>query len=104
MTTRELIEDLPGAERVIPGLEDLANGLRTVDALLVASAASRLQELGLVIAGDLPTDPEHRLYDLLAESNGDETHSRYNALIRRLVSFKRALEHRRRSTNSSLNG
>jgi len=36
--------------------------------------------------------PEHRLYRLLAHSDADSAHSRYNALIRRLVSFERALE------------
>jgi hypothetical protein len=35
--------------------------------------------------------PEHRLYARLAQDNPDAAHSRYNALIRRLVSFERAL-------------
>jgi hypothetical protein len=35
--------------------------------------------------------PEHRLYALLAVTNADSAHSRYNALVRRLVSFERAL-------------
>jgi hypothetical protein len=34
--------------------------------------------------------PEHRLYQLLAAAHGDAAHSRYNALLRRLVSFERA--------------
>jgi hypothetical protein len=37
-------------------------------------------------------DPEHRLYALLARTEGDAAHSRFNALIRRLVSFERAAE------------
>ena len=36
--------------------------------------------------------PEHRLYELLAQADSDAAHSQYNALIRRLVSFERALE------------
>jgi hypothetical protein len=36
--------------------------------------------------------PEHRLYELLAREEPDSAHSRYNALIRRLVSLERALE------------
>jgi hypothetical protein len=32
-------------------------------------------------------DPEHRLYDLLAQRDGDLAHARYNAFLRRLVSF-----------------
>ena len=37
-------------------------------------------------------DPEHKLYELLAAEDSDAAHSRYNALIRQLVSFERALE------------
>jgi hypothetical protein len=33
---------------------------------------------------------EQRLYELLAERHGDAAQSRYNALVRRLVSFERA--------------
>jgi hypothetical protein len=36
-------------------------------------------------------NPEHRLYDLLRERDPDAAHGRYNALVRRLVSFERAL-------------
>jgi hypothetical protein len=35
---------------------------------------------------------EHRLYRLLTQDDPDSAHARYNALIRRLVSFKRAAE------------
>jgi hypothetical protein len=35
--------------------------------------------------------PELRLYALLTESDGDAAHGRYDALVRRLVSFERAL-------------
>jgi len=37
-------------------------------------------------------DPEHRLYALLSRTEGDAAHSRFNALIRRLVSVERAAE------------
>ena len=46
--------------------------------------------LGLAVADPLP-DPEVRLYRLLAKEHGDAAHSRYNALVRRLVSYQRAL-------------
>jgi hypothetical protein len=36
--------------------------------------------------------PEIRLYELLGRDAPDTAHSRYNALIRRLVSFERAAE------------
>jgi len=35
---------------------------------------------------------ELRLYVLLQAEEGDGAHSRYNALVRRLVSFERAAE------------
>jgi hypothetical protein len=84
--------DLPGAELVRQGLADLQAGLVTVPALLVSIGAPRLQRL----LGELPhptlSTPEHRLYDLLASEDSDAAHSRYNAYIRRLVSFERAAE------------
>jgi hypothetical protein len=38
--------------------------------------------------------PEHRLYTLLEDEDPTAAHAAYNALIRRLVSFERALEQR----------
>jgi hypothetical protein len=82
--------ELPGGDLVQAGLEDLRAGRETSVALLVAIGAPRLRQLGI----EVPTieTPEHRLYDLLARDEPDSAHSRYNALIRRLVSFERALE------------
>jgi hypothetical protein len=82
--------ELPGGDLVRDGLADLRAGRETPAALLVATGAPRLRQLGF----DVPSvaTPEHRLYDLLARHEPDSAHSRYNALIRRLVSFERALE------------
>jgi hypothetical protein len=44
------------------------------------------------LPAQLPSNPEHRLYDLLAQDDSDSAHSRYNALLRRLVSYERAAE------------
>lgn len=83
---------LPGAELVEEGLRDLAAGKETIPALLVAIGEPRLRRIGLPVP-DHPFDhPEHRLWALLAEPDSDSAHSRYNALIRRLVSFERAAE------------
>lgn len=82
---------LPGADLIRDGLRDIANGVESVPALLVLVGAPRLRNLGF----DVPdTDylPEHRLYELLAADDWQSAHSRYNALIRRLVSFERAAE------------
>jgi hypothetical protein len=42
-----------------------------------------------IIREGLP-HPEDALFDRLEETHGDGAHSRYNALIRRMVSFARA--------------
>lgn len=83
---------LPGAEIVSEGLADLANGRRTAASLLVAIGAVRLRRLGLDIPEIRVSDPERHLYELLAREGSDAAHSRYNALLRRLVSFERAAE------------
>jgi hypothetical protein len=85
---------VPGAELVVPGLRDLGEGRETTEALLVAIGATRLRALGFQVPPGRP-HPEHRLYDHLAQREGLHAHSAYNALIRRLVSFERAMEGRR---------
>ena len=84
-------EGLPGADLVKRGLEDLARGGATIEALLVSVGAPRLRRAGVDVPSPL-SDPEHRLYHALAREHGNDAHSKYNALIRRLVSFERALE------------
>jgi hypothetical protein len=83
---------LPGGDLIDAGVEDLRRGRETLAALLVAIGAPRLREIGIELPAYLPANPEHRLYDLLSETDPDSAHSRYNALIRRLVSFERAAE------------
>lgn len=85
----EKLRDLPGAELVEAGLRDLADGRETEAALLVLVGAPRLRALGLEIASSPFDRPEHRLYRLLQQSDADGAHARYNALVRRLVSFER---------------
>jgi hypothetical protein len=85
------VTGLPGADYIEAGLADLACGVESVPALLVAIGAPRLRRAGISVPPGPPT-PEHRLYHLLARGGADTAHSRYNALIRRLVSFERALE------------
>jgi hypothetical protein len=85
------LERLPGGDLVAKGLEDLARGQATIEALLVSVAAPRLRAAGLPVAKELPR-AEHRLYEELARPDPDSAHSRYNALLRRLTSFESALE------------
>lgn len=92
--------DLPGADFVVRGLADLYLGNASEDALLVSIAAPRLRRLGLEVPelpkrefDGLPEPYEHRLYDLLSEEDPARAHSRYNAVLRRMVSYARAAEH-----------
>jgi len=84
-----LASAFPGFELVEAGLRDLTEGRRTVAALVVSIGAPRLRELGFEVTCPIE-DADHTLYELLAAEDVDSAHGRYNALIRRLVSFERA--------------
>lgn len=90
----EELKHLPGAEFVLEGIEDLRQNKETENSLLVKIGATRLRSAGLAIpSGGTDCElPEHLLYRWLAKEYQNEAHSRYNAMIRRLVSFERALE------------
>jgi hypothetical protein len=89
----DAIDDaLPGADLIRQGMGDLRQGLESIEALLVLVGAPRLRRIGIDVPDRAVTHPEHRLYELLAQSDQDSAHSRYNALLRRLVSFERAAE------------
>lgn len=82
----------PGGNLIQQGLIDLAADRETEAALLVLIGAPRLRAAGVPVPlRDVP-EVEHRLYELLASRDSDGAHSEYNALIRRLVSFERAIE------------
>jgi hypothetical protein len=54
-------------------------------------AAPRLRMLGFDVPAGEGGRSSHRLYELLDRDAG--AHSRYNALVARIVSFARAAEH-----------
>ncbi len=85
-------EALPGGDLVEKGLRDLAEGRETAEALLVSIGAFRLKAAGVPVPVRRFENPERRLYELLAREDSDSAHSRYNALLRRLVSFEDAAE------------
>jgi hypothetical protein len=89
---RSVPADLPGHELIADGLRDLAEGRESESSLLVAMAAPRLRALGFDVPESGGERPSHRLYELLDEQDRG-THSRYNALVARVVSFARAAEH-----------
>lgn len=82
----------PGEDLIARGIADLQEGRETVHSLLVSIGAFRLRRAGIKVPQNEFSSPEHRLYELLSKEDSDSAHSRYNALIRRLVSFERAAE------------
>lgn len=82
---------LPGEDLIAEGLSDLASGAETAASLLVSIGAPRLRRLGVTVPPRTFPHPEHRLYALLARGGPSTAHSRYNAYLRRLVSYERAL-------------
>ena len=95
MITPDLMLGLPGEELLREGLADFQSGRCTIPACLVSMARPRLRRAGLITeggAGSFP-EPERQLYHLLGQEGGD-AYSRYNALVRELVSFEQALDRR----------
>lgn len=83
----------PGQDLVEEGLADLRAGRLSIAGMLVATARTRLAATGLDVPDVTAERPAHALYDLLAAENPLTAHGRYNALVRRLVSYLRAAEH-----------
>ena len=96
MKTNDALNGLPGEDLVRQGLADFESGLCTIPACLVCIARPRLNRAGLMpqsVPGRF-SEPELKLYELL-QSEGGDAYSRYNALLRELVSFENALDRRR---------
>jgi hypothetical protein len=87
------LSELPGADIILPGIDDLHNSkANTVGSLLIAIAATRLTKAGLHFPKDcLAQEPELTLYALLQEERSDAYYY-YNALLKSLNSFCNALE------------
>jgi hypothetical protein len=100
MKTDDLIQGLPGETLVRQGLADIQAGRQTAPAYLVAIASPRLRRAGLLsgIHPEATPEPELSLYRLLRAEGGD-AYSRYNALVRELVSFEQALDRRMRKNS-----
>jgi hypothetical protein len=87
------LNELPGSELILPGLEDLHHGRNnTIGSLLISIASIRLTEAGLDIPQQpLVSEPELALYAYL-QNERDDAYSYYNALLNSLDSFCAALE------------
>lgn len=94
----DLIQGLPGEALVRQGLVDFASGRLSIAACLVGMATPRLGRAGLIpqVVSKAFPEPELQLYRLLRQQGGD-AYSRYNALVRELVSFEQALDRRCRN-------
>jgi hypothetical protein len=93
----EDLKRLPGAEIVLPGIADLEAGRRSVNAIAVQCAATRLRRIGLNAPGvDGEVPAAHQLYGELSGELGNGAHSRYNAILARVASFAGAAERARR--------
>jgi hypothetical protein len=89
-----IFQDLPAQERIVKGLADLACGRHSIETCLVRIAAKHLECAGIALPSDLLLeDAELDLYAFFA-AFGDNAHSQYNSLIRELISFEQALNHR----------
>jgi len=82
----------PAGDLIRQGIEDIQAGIESPQALLVAIGRPRLIRLGIPVPKPPVKFPELRLYEYISRTDPDAAHSRYNALVRRLVSFERAVE------------
>ena len=88
------LKNIPGSDLVLKGLQQLERKELNEEALLVLIAHQRLKALGFTF-DDIPKfyrPYEHELYDMIEKKLGNGAHSEYNSLIRKIVSFSRALE------------
>jgi hypothetical protein len=90
----EAWESFPGAEIITKGLSDLNSGTESEEWFLLQIGVHRLNNLGFSIPALNRNGqyPEDQLYNLLSCKHGNEAHSKYNSLIRRLISFERTAE------------
>jgi hypothetical protein len=87
------LADLPAADLIRQGLADLAGRRESAAAYLVQIGSPKLRRCGIEVpvSDEDALEADHRLYALLGREHGNDAHRRYNALLRELVSFERAL-------------
>jgi hypothetical protein len=90
--TEAALSLLPGGDLVATGLADLACNESSIEALLLQICRPRLSRLGFELPVDEAGNKELRLYERLRTLYPRDAYSRYNSLLRKLVSFARALE------------
>jgi hypothetical protein len=101
----DCLQNLPGEEFIRAGLADYLQQRVTISSCLVAIARPALRRAAMLPSEELPAfnhDVELTLYRLLRADGGD-AYARYNALLRRLVSFEQALARRIRTSGLGQN-
>jgi hypothetical protein len=93
MSPSDTLDKLPGAELVRQGIRDRLAQRNTIESFLVEIARPRLERHGLIPHAPHRLDAEISLYQILAKTSSNP-HGRYNSLLRELVSFEHALDHR----------
>ena len=86
-------DDLPAADLIREGLADLAGRRESVTSYLVQIGSPKMRRCGIevLVSDEDALEADHQLYALLGREHGNDAHRRYNALLRELVSFERAL-------------
>lgn len=89
-------DQLPAADLIREGLSDVANRKETLASCLVQIGTPKMRRCGIEVSvsDEDALSADHRLYEMLAREYGRDAHRRYNALLRELVSFERALTSR----------
>jgi hypothetical protein len=87
------LDELPAAEMIRGGLADLTGRRESVASYLVQIGSLNMRRCGVEVpvSDEDALEADHRLYALLSREHGNDAHRRYNALLRELVSFERAL-------------
>jgi len=90
LTFEQLPPSLPGYEIIAPGYEDLKQNRETVGALLLSMSRPNLERMGIFLPAVIQ-EPDVKLYRFLQKEHDDNAHSRYNSLIRLLISFEKTI-------------
>ena len=91
----DLLEGLPGEDRVRQGLTDFRNERTSLAACVVRMADPRLSQARFLAPSSQRDVTEGiKLYRMLSESEGTHAFSSYKAPVRELISFQHALNHR----------
>jgi hypothetical protein len=97
-------ENMPGADAILPGLDDLKKQRLTLAACLVSIAWPRIQAIDFSAVQHIQPlpQPEIQLYNFLGTQGGD-TYGQYQSWIRRVIRFEHAIDHHLRRTTRGNN-